>query len=243
MSAARPDTRDEEIIQADAPAIEALENEEERLERIEGEFRRGFEALTGIGCAVTMVGSARTPESDPMYGLARETARLLGDAGFAVITGGGPGVMEACNRGARDAEAVSIGLNIELPFEQSINPYCDIGIEFHYFFVRKLMFVRYATAFVAFPGGFGTMDELFESLTLSQTNKIKHFPIVLFGTAWWDGMTDWLKERMLDEGKVSPGDLDLFVITDDPAAVVAACYAGAEAQGFACADGMVSAAR
>ena len=239
MSAVRPQTADEEIIQADAPAVETLSSEEERLERIEAEFRKGFEAMASVGCAATIFGSARTPETDPMYAAARDVARQLGETGFSIVTGGGPGVMEAANRGARDAGALSVGLNIELPFEQAINPYCDIGLEFHYFFVRKLMFVRYSTAFVAFPGGFGTMDELWEALTLSQTNKIKHFPVVLFGSEWWSGLVDWVRTRMLDEGKVSPGDVDLFVVTDDPGDVVKACFDGAELQGFACVDGRV----
>ena len=239
MNAFRPETADEEIIQADAPGTETLASEEERLERIEAEFRKGFEAMAGVGCAATIFGSARTPEDDPMYAAAREVGRRLGETGFSIVTGGGPGVMEAANRGAQDAGALSVGLNIELPFEQAINPYCDIGLEFHYFFVRKLMFVRYSTAFVAFPGGFGTMDELWEALTLSQTGKIRHFPVVLFGTEWWSGLVGWVRERMLDEGKVSPGDVDLFVVTDDPSEVVAACFAGAELQGFACLDGHV----
>lgn len=239
MSERRPETADEEIIQADAPGTTALASEEERLERIEREIRRGFEAMAPVGCAATLFGSARTPEDDPMYPTARRVARRLGETGFSVITGGGPGVMEAANRGARDAGALSVGLNIELPFEQRANPYCDIAMEFHYFFVRKLMFVRYSTAFVAFPGGFGTMDELFETLTLAQTDKIKDFPVVLFGSEWWSGLVDWLRERMEAEGKVSPGDLALFTVTDDPDEVVALCYAGAELQGFACVGGRV----
>jgi len=239
VSAQRPETHDEEIIQADAPGTEALASEEERLARIDGEFRKGFEVMAPVGCAVTLYGSARTPPEDPMYETARRVASRLAETGFSIITGGGPGIMEAANRGARDAGALSVGLNIELPFEQHVNPYCDIAVEFHYFFVRKLMFVRYSTAFVAFPGGFGTMDELFEVLTLSQTNKIKHFPVVLFGSEWWSGLVDWIRARMLDEGKLSPGDVDLFVVTDDPEEVVHACYGGAEAQGFACVDGRV----
>ncbi len=161
-------------------------------------------------------GSARTPEDHPEYALARRTAKLVGDSGMAVITGGGPGTMEAANRGARDAGALSIGLNIELPFEQGANPYCDIALEFHYFFARKIMFMRYASGFVVFPGGFGTMDELFEALTLVQTDKIRAFPIVLVGTDYWQGLLDWIRERLLGEGKISPGDLDLFKVTDDP---------------------------
>ena len=239
MSGRRPQTYDEEIIQADAPATAALASEAERLERVDAELRMGFAAMAGVGCAVTMFGSARTPEADPMYDAARHVARRLGEVGFSVITGGGPGIMEAANRGARDAGALSIGLNIELPFEQHVNPYCDVAMEFHYFFTRKLMFVRYATAFVAFPGGFGTMDELFETLTLAQTDKITDFPVILFGGDWWSGLVDWLRKRMEAEGKVSPGDLGLFHVTDDPEEVVARCYAGAELQGFACVGGQV----
>jgi uncharacterized protein (TIGR00730 family) len=148
--------------------------------------------------------------------LARETARLVGESGLAVITGGGPGVMEAANRGAKDAGALSIGLNIELPFEQGVNPHCDIALEFHYFFARKIMFVRYASGFVVFPGGFGTLDELFESLTLIQTGKVLNFPVVLVGSDYWQGLMDWICERVLAEGKISPGDVELYTLTDDP---------------------------
>jgi uncharacterized protein (TIGR00730 family) len=145
---------------------------------------------------------------------------MVGEAGIAIITGGGPGAMEAANRGAHDANALSIGLNIELPFEQGINPYCDIGLEFHYFFARKIMFVRYASGFVVFPGGFGTLDELFEAMTLIQTGKVRNFPVILVGTDYWGGLVDWLRDRLLAEGKISPGDLELFCVTDDPAIVL-----------------------
>jgi len=154
-----------------------------------------------------------------MYQTAVETARLLGEAGFTIITGGGPGIMEACNRGAREAGALSVGLNVELPFEQGVNPYVDIAIEFHYFFVRKTMFVKYAQAFVIFPGGFGTFDELFEALTLIQTGKVQNFPIILFGSAYWGGMLEWMRATMLAEGKVAKADLDLMVLCDSPAEV------------------------
>ena len=239
MSGPRPQTRDEEIIHAESPGFVAVESEEDRLDRIEAELRAGFDAMAGVGCAVTIFGSARTGEDHPDYARAREVARRLGETGFSVITGGGPGIMEAANRGARDAGAISVGLNIELPFEQRVNPYCDIGMEFHYFFTRKLMFVRYATGFVAFPGGFGTLDELFETLTLNQTDKIKDFPIVLFGSEWWAGLVDWVRERLLAEAKISPPDVDLLIVTDDPDEVVERCFAGARLQGFACTDGRI----
>jgi uncharacterized protein (TIGR00730 family) len=214
-----PRTFDEEIIAAQEAAVRSTLTDEDRLERITEELRMGFDALSGIGAAASFFGSARTPPDDPEYLLARETARLVGEAGVAIITGGGPGIMEAANRGATDAGACSIGLNIELPFEQGGNPYCDIALEFHYFFARKIMFVRYASGFVVFPGGFGTMDELFEALTLIQTGKITEFPVVLVGTGYWRGLVDWLGERMLAEGKIAPADLELFTLTDDPTEV------------------------
>jgi len=191
-----------------------------RVFRIMGEFVEGFEELTGKGPCVSIFGSARVRCRDPMYQLCAETARKLGEAGFGIITGGGPGMMEAANRGARDAGVASIGCNIELPFEQTTNPYVDIGIDFRYFFVRKTMFVKYAHAFVIFPGGFGTMDELFEALTLIQTQKVSNFPVVLVGTEYWRGLVDWIRNRMEHEQKISPGDLDLLYLTDDPDEVV-----------------------
>ena len=172
-----------------------------------------------MGAAASFFGSARTPPDDPEYALARETARLVGEAGMAVITGGGPGVMEAANRGARDSGALSIGLGIELPFEQDLNGHLDIALEFHYFFARKIMFVRYASGFVVFPGGFGTLDELFESLTLIQTGKVRNFPVILVGTDYWRDLFEWLRDRVLAEGKISPHDMDLVTLTDDPAEV------------------------
>jgi hypothetical protein len=211
-----PQTLDEELIGAQEAAVVSTLTDHDRLERIEYELRAGFEALAPVGAAASFFGSARTPEDHPEYALARRTAKLVGESGMAVKTGGGPGAMEAANRGARDAGALSIGLNIELPFEQGANPYCDIELEFHYFFARKIMFVRYASGFVVFPGGFGTMDELFEALTLVQTDKITAFPIVLVGTAYWQGLVDWIRERLLGDGKISAGDLDLFRMTDDP---------------------------
>lgn len=179
------------------------------------ELRRGFAALSGVRRAVSVFGSARTPPDAPAYRTAREIGRALGRAGFTVITGGGPGSMEAANAGARDAGALSIGLNIDLPFEQHLNPYVDLALDFHYFFARKVMFVRYSGAFVVLPGGFGTMDELFESLTLVQTKKLTKFPVVLFGRYYWEGLYNWVRDTMFGSGKVSRADLDLLHLTDD----------------------------
>jgi uncharacterized protein (TIGR00730 family) len=214
-----PRTLDEELIAAQEAAVRSTLSDEDRLERITGELRMGFDGLAGVGAAASFFGSARTQPDDPDYALARETARLVGESGLAVITGGGPGIMEASNRGAKDAGALSIGLNIELPFEQGGNPYCDIALDFHYFFARKIMFVRYASGFVVFPGGFGTMDELWEALTLIQTGKITEFPVVLVGCDYWSGMLDWVRERMLSDGNIAPADLELMTVTDDPAEV------------------------
>jgi uncharacterized protein (TIGR00730 family) len=186
-----------------------------RALRILGEFVEGFDALAGVGPAVSVFGSARVRRSDPQYRLARRVAARLVHEGFAIITGGGPGIMEAANRGARDAGGLSIGCNIELPFEQDPNPYVDLSIQFRYFFVRKTMFVKYAEAFVIFPGGMGTMDELFEALTLIQTGKIEHFPVVLVGRDYWRGLMTWIESKVLDEGKISAQDLELAVVTDD----------------------------
>jgi uncharacterized protein (TIGR00730 family) len=214
-----PTSRDEELLEAETQAIISELTDEDRVDRIAEELKLGFRTLSPIGKAVSIFGSARTSPDDPEYRFARETARCLGEHGFAIITGGGPGIMEAANRGAKDAGALSVGLNIELPFEQGGNPYCDISLEFHYFFARKIMFVRYASGFVVFPGGFGTMDELWEALTLIQTGKIVEFPVVLVGSDYWRGLVDWVGERMLSEGKIAPGDLDLLTLTDDPAEV------------------------
>ena len=211
-----PATLDEEIIGAEERGVISTLSDGARIARIRQELKMGFKALAHVGPAASFFGSARTPEDHPEYTLARETARIVGEAGLAIITGGGPGAMEAANRGARDGGALSIGLNIELPFEQGLNPYCDIGLEFHYFFTRKIMFVRYASGFVVFPGGFGTLDETFEALTLIQTGKIRHFPVVLVGTDYWAGLIDWIKNRLGAEGKIAPRDLDLICVTDDP---------------------------
>lgn len=187
-----------------------------RVMRIMSEFVVGFDALEKIGPAVTIFGSARTPESHEEYKRARETARLLGEAGFAIITGSGPGIMSAGNQGARDAHAHSVGLGIKLPFEQHCNEYVDTFVLFRYFFVRKVMLVKYSQAFVIFPGGLGTLDEVFEALTLIQTHKIEHFPVVLVGTEYWKGLYQWISEKLVQEGKIKESDLDLFHLTDSP---------------------------
>jgi uncharacterized protein (TIGR00730 family) len=199
----------------DAPAFTTTDPW--RVLRIQGEFVRGFDALADVGPAVTVFGSARTTPGSAEYEAARETARLLGKSGFTIITGGGPGIMEAANRGAREAGAPSLGLNIELPFEQQVNEFVDHSIEFRYFFVRKTMLVKYSQAFLIFPGGFGTLDELFEALVLIQTGKIANFPVVLFGRAYWAGLVDWLRATMLAGGKIAPADLELMPIVDSPA--------------------------
>src|SRR5581483_11121886 len=210
-------TEDEKLLAAPKPEEPAfLHTDPWRVLRITSEFVEGFDALAGRERAVTLFGSARVGADDPMYQTAMTVARMLGEAGFAIITGGGPGIMEAANRGAREAGARSVGLNIELPFEQAINPFVDLTVEFRYFFVRKTMLVKYAQAFVIFPGGFGTMDELFESLTLIQTGKVKNFPIILFGTDYWQGLLDWLEGTMLARANICPEDLDLLLITDSP---------------------------
>ena len=194
------------------------------------ELRDGFRALHEVGEAVAVFGSARTPAQHPRYALACEIGRALGRDGFAVITGGGPGSMEAANRGAREAGATSIGLNIDLPFEQHLNPYVDLALDFHYFFARKVMFVRYSSAFVVLPGGFGTLDELFEALTLIQTQKIRHFPVVLVDSGYWSGLVGWLREQMLGEGHISPHDADLLHVTDSIDEVVSICRAAVHSQ-------------
>ncbi len=186
-----------------------------RVLRIQSEFVEGFGALAELGPAVSIFGSARTKPDDPMYEAARKIAAKLCDEGYAVITGGGPGVMEAANRGASECGGVSVGLGIELPHEQGMNEFVDLGINFRYFFVRKTMFVKYAQGYVVMPGGFGTMDELFEALTLAQTQKITSFPIVLFGTEYWGGLIDWLRSSMLADGKVNVEDIDSLHLTDD----------------------------
>jgi uncharacterized protein (TIGR00730 family) len=226
-----PSTSDEELLGSERPAVAVEHTEHERLERIENELVGGYEALARIDCGVSIFGSARVAPEHPDYELARQTARKLGTAGFAVITGGGPGIMEAANRGAQEAGATSVGLNIELPFEQEANPFQDINLRFHYFFTRKVMFVRYASAFVVFPGGFGTLDELFEALLLIQTGKIRHFPVVLVGTEFWGGLVDWMRDRLAADALIAATDLELFAATDDSDEVVALVKRGARRQG------------
>jgi uncharacterized protein (TIGR00730 family) len=191
-----------------------------RVLRIMGEFVEGFDTLSDVRLAVTFFGSARTKPGDPNYEKAVETARLLAKQGFPIITGGGPGIMEAANRGAQEGNGLSIGCNIELPFEQGTNAFVTRSLMFKFFFVRKMMFVKYASAFIVFPGGYGTLDELFEALTLIQTGKVKHFPVILFGRRYWSGMVEWLRDTVADERKINPEDLDLFQLTDDPAEAV-----------------------
>jgi hypothetical protein len=212
-------TEDERLLRrAERPAF--LDTDTWRALRILSEFVEGFDALAEIGPAVTVFGSARYRPGEPFYELARTVGRLLAEAGYAVITGGGPGAMEAANRGCQEGGGLSIGCNIELPHEQFINKYVDMGIEFRYFFARKTMFVKYADAFVILPGGFGTLDELFEALTLIQTGKIRHFPVVLIGAAYWTGLVDWMRAVQVPAGLIGRGDLELFHVTDDPVEAV-----------------------
>jgi uncharacterized protein (TIGR00730 family) len=212
-------TEDEKLFERTSSSS-FLDTDPWRALRILAEFVEGFDAMAAVGPAVTVFGSARAPAGSPGYELARAIGRQLAEAGYAVITGGGPGVMEAANRGCREAGGLSVGCNIELPAEQGVNPYVDLGVEFRYFFVRKVMFVKYADAFVILPGGFGTLDELFEALTLIQTDKVRHFPVILVGTDYWRGLLDWVRSQPMAVGAVGPLDLELLVVTDDPAEVV-----------------------
>jgi uncharacterized protein (TIGR00730 family) len=223
-------TEDEKFLTTPGPHADFTRTDPWRVMRIMGEFIEGFDTLNRIEKGVTIFGSARTPPTDPQCLAAQETARILASKGFAIITGAGPGIMEAANKGARLAGGHSIGCNIELPFEQGANPYVDTLVNFRYFFVRKTMFIKYSMAFIIFPGGFGTLDELFEAVTLIQTGKISQFPVILFGTHYWAGLVRWLQTRMLGEGKISPGDLDLLLLTDDPAEAANAVIAAYEAQ-------------
>jgi uncharacterized protein (TIGR00730 family) len=212
-----PATTDEELLchlGAGYPAF--ADSDPVRVARIRDEVAYGFAALSDVEHAVSIFGSARTPRDHPHCVLARALAARLGSVGFDIITGGGPGVMEAANRGARDAGVRSIGLNIELAHEQRVNPFVDLSLRFRYFFVRKLMFIRYASAFVVFPGGFGTLDELFEALTLIQTHKIRHFPVVLAVSEHWGGLESWIHARLLEAGMVSSEDVELLSVADDP---------------------------
>ena len=216
-------TQDEQLLVTPIAAPDrraTMSSDPWRVLRIMGEFVEGFDTLSNVKNGVTVFGSARTKGDDPQYRQAVKVGQRLADEGFTVITGGGPGIMEAGNRGAHEAGGHTIGLNIELPFEQGTNPYVDTAINFRYFFVRKTMFVKYSIGFVVFPGGFGTLDELFEALTLIQTGKIKHFPVVLMGTTYWQGMVDWLRGPMLGERKIEAGDLEIFTVTDEPQVAV-----------------------
>jgi hypothetical protein len=225
-----PQDPDEELFAAELPSVESERTDAERVERMRDELAHGFEAMTGVYRAVAVFGSSRTHEGHPAYALGREVGRALGEAGFAVITGGGPGAMEAANRGAQEAGARSIGLTIDLPRAEPPNDYLDACLEFHYFFARKVMFVRYSGAFVVLPGGYGTLDELFEALTLIQTGKIRFFPVVLVGTEFWGDLVAWMRDRLLAAGTISAGDLDLLQVTDSAEEVVAICRAAADRQ-------------
>jgi uncharacterized protein (TIGR00730 family) len=209
-------TEDAKLLQPERRHLDFTQTDPWRVLRIMGEFIEGFDVLAKVEKGVEFFGSARTGPDDPMYQAAQETARLLAVAGYDVITGAGPGVMEAANKGAKLGGGRSIGCNIELPFEQGTNPYVDTAVNFRYFFVRKTMFVKYSNAYIIFPGGFGTLDELFEALTLIQTGKINQFPLILFGRHYWAGLVRWLSARALGERKISPGDMDLVLLTDDP---------------------------
>jgi uncharacterized protein (TIGR00730 family) len=212
-------TEDEKLLtRSSRPAF--ISEDPWRVLRIQAEFVDGFDAFATLGPAVTVFGSARIKEGSPTYELARAIGRRLAEAGFAVITGGGPGVMEAANRGCQEGGGISVGCNVELPHEQSLNPYVDLGVDFRYFFARKTMFVKYADAFVILPGGVGTLDELFEALTLIQTGKIEHFPVILVGHDYWSGLIDWMRRVQLPAGTIDADDLHLFHLTDDPAQVL-----------------------
>lgn len=214
-------TLDEELLLWLGDELAAVrEADADRIRDIALEFARGFDQLARIGPAVTVFGSARTPEVHPAYRLMRQVAAALGRAGYAVMTGGGPGLMEAANRGARDAGALSVGCNIELPHEQGSNPYLDVNLRFRHFFARKVMFVRYASAFVIGPGGYGTLDELFEALTLIQTHTIRDFPVILIGDGEWTGLIDWLRTQALADHRIDAADLGMLHVVSDPEAVV-----------------------
>jgi uncharacterized protein (TIGR00730 family) len=215
-----PTSLDEELLEAETTAILSELTDAQRLLRVQDELRSGFRTLSHIGKAVSIFGSARTPRDHPNYQAAREMARTLGHAGFAIITGGGPGIMEAANRGAQEAGVPSVGLGIDLASEQGVNRHVDVALDFHYFFVRKVMFVRYASGFVVFPGGFGTLDELFEAATLRQTQKIRYFPIVLVGSRYWAGLVDWLRDSVLAEGNIGPADVSTLAVCDEARAAL-----------------------
>ncbi|MEW2529031.1 MULTISPECIES: TIGR00730 family Rossman fold protein [unclassified Streptomyces] len=210
-----PGTTDQRLLDTEGGDSAWVHTDPWRVMRIQSEFVEGFGALAELPSAISVFGSARTRPDSPEYEAGVRIGKALVEAGFAVITGGGPGAMEAANKGAREAKGVSVGLGIELPFEQGLNPHVDIGVNFRYFFVRKTMFVKYAQGFVVLPGGLGTLDELFEALTLVQTRKVTRFPIVLFGSAYWGGLVDWLRDTVVAQGKASEHDLLLFHVTDD----------------------------
>lgn len=221
-----PSTFDQEIIRCGEPEIQEELSDPERLDRIREEFEEGFRIMEPVGPAVCVFGSARTRPGHPEYEQARRVGASIARQGYAVITGGGPGSMEAANRGAKDEEGFSVGLNIQLPHEQSANPYLDIGKEFRYFFARKLMFVRYSWSFVIFPGGFGTLDEMFEVLTLIQTNKARPHPVVLVGSDFWQELIDWVARKLAGEGRISLKDMELFTICDEDDDVVTSAIQG-----------------
>jgi uncharacterized protein (TIGR00730 family) len=229
--AIEPVTPNEEIICAESSAVVSKRTDAERLAVVDRELRTGFEALRDVGPAVCVFGSARTPRDHPEYALAREIGRRIGEAGFAVITGGGPGAMEAANRGAQDAGVTSVGLNIILPEEQRLNPYVDIGLRFDYFFTRKLMFVRYSQSIVALPGGYGTLDELFEVMTLIQTGEAIDHPVALVGSAYWTGLMDWVRAELLGSGRISEADFEIPTMSDDVDEIVAIACSGTELAG------------
>ncbi|WP_125774225.1 TIGR00730 family Rossman fold protein [Antribacter gilvus] len=215
-----PATTTDQRLLAPGEGAEWVHSDPWRVMRIQSEFVEGFGALAEVGPAVSVFGSARTKPDHPDYALAQEVGRLFVEAGFAVITGGGPGIMEAANKGASEAHGTSVGLGIELPFEQGMNEFVNLGINFRYFFARKTMFVKYAQGFVVLPGGFGTFDELFEAITLVQTHKVTEFPLVLIGTEYWGGLLHWIRTAVADRGMISPADLDLLHLTDDPTEAV-----------------------
>jgi hypothetical protein len=226
-----PASLGQEIASAERRDVVSTRTDEERLELIGQELRRGFETLGEIGPAVCIFGSARTDPSSPEYQHARAVARALGEADLAVITGGGPGIMEAANRGAQEVGATSVGLNILLPLEQGMNPYVDVGLTFEYFFTRKLMFVRYSQAFVVFPGGYGTLDETFELLTLTQTGEAVTHAVALVGSYYWSGLFDWMRDQLLAPGRISAADLELARVADEVDEIVAIARAGTEVGG------------
>jgi uncharacterized protein (TIGR00730 family) len=226
LTPAHPASLGQEIVAAEQRDVVSTRTDPERLRLIEQELRTGFETLGPLGPAVCVFGSARTPRSSREYERAREVGRALGETGLAVITGGGPGTMEAANRGAKEAGAVSVGLNILLPLEQGMNPYVDIGLTFDYFFTRKLMFVRYSQAFVVFPGGFGTLDETFELLTLTQTGEAVRHPVALVDSGYWSGLIDWMRAHLLAPGRISADELALARVVDETEAIVAIARSG-----------------